>query len=214
MPVYGFNAVQAENYTVPPRHDDGSWSWVNRKADAKQATINHDGSYLQMYSPADSADSYSFYMRDLLYPSGPWKLTTRLDYTEFYGANYQVAGLVLYGASGTNFKTFGRVFEGAHRLAVVQGADSGGVPISTLYLSFSYSMSEVPWWRIRDDQTNLYFELSKDGTNWFTFFQQSRTATFTAAKVGLALNSRNGESRPSRLTVLSWKEENNASSAA
>lgn len=53
------------------------------------------------------------------------------------------------------------------------------------------------WWRIRDDGTNLHWEVSRNGMDWFEMFaQRARTDFLTATRAGWAVNT-NGSTRTS-----------------
>lgn len=51
------------------------------------------------------------------------------------------------------------------------------------------SWNAFEYFRIRDDGTNMFFEVSADGQNWSRFFQEARNTFLTATKIGFFINT-------------------------
>jgi len=120
-------------------------------------------------------------------PATPWTVTACLE-CNLAWANYSNGGIYLRSSGGA-YLTWGPGYHSGYL---------GNFGIESLYFSSetaggtnnfawgSGSLAGTPkWWRIRDDGTTRYFDVSYNGgVDWVQMSSQSNTTNLTAAYVG------------------------------
>lgn len=131
-------------------------------------------------------------------PATPWTVTACFE-CHLAWANYNNAGIYLRSSGGA-YLTWGPGYHssflgnfGVESLAFASES-AGGTN------NFAWGMGSLggtpKWYRIRDDGTTRYFDLSYNGIDWIQMASQGNTSSLTAAYVGWG-----GDNNATGLTV-------------
>ena len=194
----------------PDSYDTGS-AWVPRVNGLQCAnpplvgaftTVNHhysslsqdgDGLLLVNMGSNSGTDYLESYL--VAAPAAPYIFTVGFSFQFFYPAQYVMIGIMLAngttaGSSSQEFFTFcqpGTLGTQTPLYLVVQkyanyawSANVAGFP-----LTFPLSWPANIFMRIRDDNTNRYFDISTDGRLWVNLYSAARTDFITPTYVGL-----------------------------
>lgn len=134
-------------------------------------------------------------------PSAPYQLVARLRALPLNTSNGGF-GLCLYDSSGGKLKTFVVSWQGSLGF-YVQNFTNFSTFSSNPRSGLPCTGARFPaWMRIRDDNTNWYYEVSADGVTWITLYQEARNSFVTPNSVGVAAVS--GITYPLAFAVASF----------
>ena len=151
--------------------------WSTNSMGTSSVAASLDG-YLMTQVGTGSGTQLRAHYRTLS-PTSNYTATFYIDWTGFAVANWNT-GLLL--SDGTKFILFG-----------INGSAIwiGEYNSSTSYNSAPFSSTtayglygDAKWWRIVDDSTNLYFQVSLNGIDFVTLYQMGRTSFLTATQIG------------------------------
>ena len=133
------------------------------------SSVSNSGELVSALLKAAPATPYSVVARMKLFPAS---------------SQYVKAGLCV--SDGTKFQIMGLAYQGGFNYGVVN------MNSASSYSGFQGSTIAMTWWpdwhRIRDDGTNLYYDVSSDGAQWVNMYSFSRTAFLTPTKVGICID--------------------------
>lgn len=189
----------------PP--DPAGMTWVNQGA--ASAVLNRETVYVEI--PAVSGDNWRILVKSV--PSAPYTVT--MGFTPLWGGdNFARASLLIRNSSSGKFTVVGWDTNNVAPDAFVSCQNwtnattfSGVVSGGTAYAD-KRSKIDAPFvfFRIRDDNTNLFFEYSPDYEKWHLIGTQGRTSFMTADQVGWGMEGFNG-THVNGMTIWSWLEE-------
>jgi hypothetical protein len=185
---------------------DANFSWINQGTATTASTVNPNGVYF--LAPAISGGS-NMIVRYVAAPATPYHVQTYIQPT-FLQNDYAWGLVFVESGSGKMVSHFMQQSDSpAHAKAAVvkhPSATTGG----SYYTGFPLIGLMFPnWFRVGDDGTNLTFDFSPDGNNWWNMFTVSRTDYLTTGpnQVGFFLYPSNAVSTtiPLAALVAHWK---------
>lgn len=191
--------------TIPPTA--GNWAPVNLSTSA----TGDIGNTVWLEIPATASDNLRGMVRTL--PSATGYTITALFSPYWGGETFARIGIGLYDGtkivtlwwdSANSTTTMFFVVQEWTNATTFAGQPSNN---ATYYSNDRnvWGQDMQTWFRIRDDGTTLYFEVSKDYQKWYVVSTLGNTAFLTATKVGIFLNGFNA-TKKNALSLLSWSE--------
>ncbi|WP_185734209.1 hypothetical protein [Burkholderia stagnalis] len=173
-----------------------SLTWRNQGS--ATATQNNWGFTIK--TPSNGSTSDAIRGLTAAIPSAPFQFVVRLRVAALVG-NYLTAGLFMLDTSSGKIKAFGQTYNSTPSFII------GNYNSYTSFSSLLGSLIGMPippeWMRIRDDNTNWYYEVSPDGVTWVTLNQEARNTFVTPNAIGVFANAANA-SYALTLSVHSW----------
>ncbi|MEO3816964.1 ThuA domain-containing protein [Plantactinospora sp. B24E8] len=163
--------------------DKSRWSTVVRE---NQLYAVRDGNLALPTSVGDLYGSRNDATNLVLQPApdGSWQATTRV--TLAVAANYQQAGLIVYG-DDDNYAKLDLLYNGSRRIEFIR--ETAGTPRNESGDSAAAPAGDSVYLRLTSDGTNLTAAFSADGQTFTPVGQSAALAGITEPKVGLfALN--------------------------
>lgn len=197
--VIAANSLLGARDTIPPVVS--SWTWVNQGGST--ATDRNYG--ISLVSPADTTANLRGLVRST--PTAPYSAAARME-SVFFRKNYHGFGMWWRQSSDGKLHLFEVVFDtNGVRLVVERWTNE------TTYSSQDFNGSAADLMvsagtrmRLRDDNTDRFFELSPDGDTWISCFSLTRTTWITPDQVGFFVRGHN-QGTPNlqaAVTLFSW----------
>jgi hypothetical protein len=172
---------------------DGDFSWVNQNSASVDTT--NGGVFLL----SELASGVSLNLRKKAAPSTPYTITVHLlpMHTHVTNSGYGIG--------------FRQSSDGKLHVLWIQTATifssklTNSTTFSANYVNNSFNYAPPPFLQISDDGTNRILRYGYDGVHFSTFHSVGRTDFLTANEVFFFVDGRS-TTRPTGLTVLSWKE--------
>ena len=167
--------------TAPPA--SSGFTWVNQGS----ATVSDDAGGIYLVAPAVGGNNSRALVKSVP-GSPPWTFTVRALPFDFAGSSH-VAGICLRESSTGKLIRFG--FNAGY---IILDKMNGPTSYSGNYTSVQTggAYNAVSWFQITDDGTNLSYDVSVDGYNWFNLRTGSRTDFMTPDQYGLLVESNDG----------------------
>lgn len=135
---------------------------------------------IQLNSPSNASDLASTLLKAV--PAAPYAIVARMRAVPLTTTAGAVMGLAW--SDGTKVQVAGMSTSGNFIIGNYNSSTSWSG-----YQSNSIAFRVPPeWWRIRDDGTNRYLDISPDGSTWVNLYSISRTAFLTPTQVGFAID--------------------------
>lgn len=185
-----------------------NWTWYNQGT----ATLTDMDSGVFLEIPASGGgDNLRGAVRPI--PTAPYTITA-LTSPIWSGETFARQGIGLtdgtkatllwWDSAGSSTTQFLVVFEFSNATNFFSAQSTGQTMYSVDRFHFG---SDLPLWlRIRDDNTDHHFEVSKDRMKWFKVATRGRTAFQTATHAGIFANGF-GSAKKNGVSLLSWEEE-------
>lgn len=189
--------------TAPP---SSGWSAVNQGS----TTFAADRDAMLLTAPSvASGESYHLWVRSLS-PSSNYIATFYIE-PLMQSADVAYVGLALRNSSSGAFIAFECGINTGYLAgsSVIRVSKWNNVTtVNSVYVGrglSAYAVGGLPcWFRIRDDGSNRYFEMSVNGVDWMTFYSGGRTDFITPNQIGLSVyNGNTGQPVYLRLRSLS-----------
>jgi hypothetical protein len=184
-------------------------TWVNQGI----AAITDADGYVRLSSAAESTDSWHLRTRALTPGSG---------YTREFGLVANVPPANFGGvAIGWRESSTGKMILCCYLFNGTSGqpgyqystGDNVSAPSSfaltanrTMNVATTLAIGEWPYWRLREDATTRYWEVSKDKQNWMRLFSEGRTVSFTPDQIVIAVEARNAGNHEVSLDIPHYAE--------
>lgn len=178
------------------------WSLINAKSGGTLTTLTQANGSVFLYGPTDTADSTTLALKNI--PSAPYKCTFYIK-PYLLQANYTSFGVAWLQSSNAHFKGLYQ-YSNIPTLFLEVGRSLNGTYGITTSITALKTLNIFNWYRLRDDNTNQYYEVSADGFNWITVYSDARNTDITADKVGFFINPRNADGNVVAASLLSYKE--------
>lgn len=186
--------------TSPP---STGWTWDNQGS----ATIAETNGVLTVLTT--DSNSTELRVRKRAAPTPPYTITTLICPTILF-KNYHGFGIGFRQSSDSKMVLFSIVADEVYYNPrfLVETWSNSSTYVSTLRSSMIPSQSYY-WLRIRDNNTNRYYEFSSDGKNFNEFYSEGRTTYLTANENCFFIRGQNNTTPniPVSMSVLSWKQE-------
>jgi hypothetical protein len=176
-----------------------SWSTYAGSSDFSIPQIYDTTPYQHYIQQTGAGSSVSIAIKNV--PATPYVATACLLSNNILKSTNN--GVVMGVLNSTGAKlTFIRTWLGAGN-----GTSRLFVSGSSNYIDIYITDSELMWFRIADDGTNLTYFISMDGTNFWQIYTESNTAWHGAIdKIGWGVSYFGGSLQPAAANLLSWKE--------
>lgn len=182
------------NDVAPPLAS--SLTWRNQGS----ATVTQNNWGFTLKTPTNGASANNVRGMTQALPSAPYRFQVRLR-VQALVANYLIAGMFLFDSTSGKLKEFGQVYNGGTNFQI---ANFNSYSSANGLVGSLIAVSIVPeWMRIRDDNTNWYYEVSADGVTWVTLAQEARNSFLTPDSLGVFVDGANATYGVS-LAVSSW----------
>ncbi len=189
----------------PP--DPAGMTWVNQGTST--ASLVRETVYMKI--PATASDQFRLLVKSI--PSSPYTVTM-LCTPYFGGDDFVRAGMCIRESSSGKFTHFGYETNNIKPDSFMVAMDwtnpttfssnvTGGTAVTDRRLRI---YAPNVFFRIRDNNTDLFFEYSADYETWHLLGTRGRTTFLTADQIGFSMEGFNG-SNPNAMTVWSWLEE-------
>lgn len=191
------NSASGRRDTVPSL---AAFTAVNQGSTT--ATQTEWGITAKQPSPG-SSDSLPLFVRAV--PSTPYQAVARLRGVPMNKSN-QKFGMVWRESSSGKLQIFVlQVAEAGAYLRNVIGCGNWNSPTSfnSEQITATETTAVPEWWRLRDDGTTRYVEISADGESWVTMGSFARTTFITPDQIGFFLGAVNADFG---LSVHSWSQ--------
>ncbi|BEH49317.1 hypothetical protein ACGYTQ_10285 [Burkholderia pseudomallei] len=182
------------NDVAPPLASSLTW----RNQGSTTVTQNNWG--FTVKAPSNGSTSSRISGLTAAIPSAPYQFAARIGIQTLLG-NYLSAGLFMLDSSSGKIKIFCQTYNGGSSYLV------GNCNSYTSFNSSVLGITPMPiapdWMRIRDDNTNWYYEVSCDGVTWITMAQEARNSFVTPNAIGVYVDAANA-TYGLMLSVHSW----------
>jgi hypothetical protein len=180
--------AQLAGFTLP-----STSGWTGYNLGSNTATADHGHQLLTVASDASpnlrgrvrtlspSSNYTAEFRLDAVYPITP----TTASYW-FYGiilVDSATGKTILFGVGDMSAASANIV------MTVAQWGTATGGSAATAYSAAFTTGSFPQWWRIRDDNTNRYYEYSYNRLDWRTAYTETRTTYITPNQIGYAVMS-------------------------
>jgi hypothetical protein len=176
------------------------FTWVNQGSAAVS-----DNSYGMVMSEAkQSSVSLRLLVRST--PTPPYEIITRMTALANFGANPS-AGMA-WRDSATDKIHYFRFVSASSTKQWVLSAYASATSFSS-NSAFIYYGTDPTWWiRLRDDSTNRYCDISKNGYDWVQIFSVVRTSHITPDQYGFCFDNAHSNGSTEGLVAhwQSWEE--------
>lgn len=158
------------------------------------ASVSQNAWGISLSSASHSGELVSAILKTA--PATPYSVVARMKL--FPGSSaYVKAGLCV--SDGTKFQIMGLAYQTAFQYGITN------MNSASSYSGFQGSQLAMTWWpdwhRIRDDGTNLYYDVSSDGVSWVNLYSFSRTAFLTPSQVGVCIDP---NAQGISMSLFSW----------
>lgn len=188
---YGFNGLNSPTFSTFS-------TWVNQGS--ATLTDNADGTITLMV-PQNASHSNRGIVKTL--PSAPYTITFGVCCT-FKPALQAGAGVML--RDSTSGKLYVLAMDYTSRTRLVVDKWTNVTTWSSTVFASDYFTANILFLRIRNDNTNLYFEISFDGVNFVPVFSEAKTTWLSSAdQIGLQGNV-NNNGQPAYCTCFHYFE--------
>jgi hypothetical protein len=186
--------MNGHNVTVPPT---SGWSWVNQGT----STLSTTEGYQTIETPGQAATNLRIRTRSA--PSAPYTITTQISMIG-EDTNTQSGNIFVRDNSS------GRIISLAHTSLEQSTFSITRMNSATSFNSTSsineYALKGSPVWvRVEDNNTNLIFQVSADGTHWATLLSESRTA-WLATPDHIGWGAHDQANDPTINHLIHWEE--------
>jgi hypothetical protein len=186
------------------------FSWLNQGT----ATATQETYGITLFTPAAVAADVN---RGLMIavPAAPYVITARMRYTLPANTNkYSNTGFAWYDSVSGKLHTVGPSYNyntnpySLHRF--IQWNSVTSFNADSAAGSNAGILGTFEWFRVGDNGTNRYYQVSPDGKTWTTVFTLSRSNWITPTHVGIFADPYNNNLAPyidGIVTLFSWKVE-------
>lgn len=187
--------ANAVPYYSPGRPALASFSWINQGS-ATAAEITNGPIVVTV--PMVGSENNRLLVQNV--PSAPWTLTAQIQ-SLLVSANYNDGGLVL--TDGTKLIKFDRANTGALEVNWYNSVSSfnAGKYAKTFVLG-----TDVLWFRIYNDNTNVNYQISTNGALWTTLYSEAKGAFLTISQAGLVFSPLAANTNPASLHNIRFFE--------
>ncbi len=164
------------------------WSTVSGSGNTSSIAASLDGYLITAIGMNTSADNLFYHYRTLS-PTSNYTATFYIEW-QFSVNNGPLGWIGL--SDGTKYITFGCQTQSGNTANVlvqhwnsatsINGSQTFGGQAAAAWLT-------ARWWRLLDDGTNLNYQASLNGIDYFTFYKEARTTFLTPTTIGWGINS-------------------------
>jgi hypothetical protein len=142
---------------------------------------------------------------DTLSPTSNYTITAFIE-ESFVIATHTYCGIAIGQASTGEWIVFGPSYNSGIQLIYTEWDTVNDSTRTSQGVMTENDLDDMPnWLRIRDDNTNRYFEFSYNGLDWLELWSHARTTFLTADRVGWGMHSDNNTSG-NYCRLRSWKQ--------